>query len=66
MADDENSLLIMVDLGLARLGGSVLAQVYNQMGDDDDCPDLDDPDLLKAFFSAIQTLNSQGKVIGVS
>ena len=61
--DDENSLLIMVDLGLARLGGSVLAQVYNQMGDDDDCPDLDDPDLLIAFFSAIQTLNSQGKLL---
>ncbi|MDD5631247.1 MAG: phosphoribosylformylglycinamidine synthase [Methylococcales bacterium] len=61
--DDENSLLVMVDLGLARLGGSVLAQVYNQMGDDDDCPDLDDPDLLKIFFNAIQTLNSQGKIL---
>ncbi|MFZ2168340.1 MAG: phosphoribosylformylglycinamidine synthase, partial [Methylococcaceae bacterium] len=61
--DDEISLLVMVDLGLARLGGSVLAQVYNQMGDGDDCPDLDDPDLLKAFFNSIQTLNSQGKLL---
>ena len=39
----------------------MLAQVYNQMGDD--CPDLDDPALLKAFFDAIQTLNSQGKLL---
>ena len=61
--DDENSLLVMVDLGQARLGGSVLAQVYNQMGDDDDCPDLDDPDLLKIFFNAVQTLNSQSKLL---
>ncbi len=61
--DNEDSLLVMVDLGLARLGGSVLAQVYNQMGDDDDCPDLDDPELLKIFFNAIQALNSQGKLL---
>ncbi|MDD2659819.1 MAG: phosphoribosylformylglycinamidine synthase [Methylococcales bacterium] len=61
--DDEDSLLIMVDLGQARLGGSVLAQVYNQMGDDNDCPDLDDPDLLKIFFNAIQILNSQSKLL---
>jgi len=59
--DDEISLLVMVDLGISRLGGSVLAQVYNQMGDD--CPDLDNPALLKTFFDAIQTLNSQGKLL---
>ncbi len=59
----ENSVLILIDLGAGknRLGASVLAQVYNQMGND--CPDLDDPTLLKAFFNAIQTLNSQGKLL---
>ncbi len=61
--DDETGLLVMIDLGLARLGGSVLAQVYNQMGDDEDCPDLDDPALLKIFFNAIQALNVQGKLL---
>ena len=63
LRDVENSVLILIDLGAGknRLGASVLAQVYNQMGDD--CPDLDDPELLKAFFNAIQTLNSQGKLL---
>ena len=61
--DDENSSLVMIDLGQARLGGSVLAQVYNQMGNDDDCPDLEDPELLKIFFNVIQILNSQGKLL---
>ncbi len=57
----ESSCLLMIDLGSGRLGGSILAQVYNQMGDD--CPDLDNPSLLKALFSALQTLNAQGKVL---
>ena len=63
LCDVEDSVLILIDLGAGknRLGASVLAQVYNQMGDD--CPDLDDPELLKAFFNAIQTLNSQGKLL---
>jgi phosphoribosylformylglycinamidine synthase len=64
MQDIENSVLILIDLGAGknRLGGSVLAQVYNQIGDN--CPDLDDPILLKGFFNAVQTLNSQDKLLG--
>ncbi|MGR9012383.1 MAG: phosphoribosylformylglycinamidine synthase, partial [Gammaproteobacteria bacterium] len=60
---DEDSALILLDLGAGknRLGGSVLAQVYNQLGDD--CPDLDEAGRLKAFFDAIQTLNAQGKLL---
>ena len=60
---DEDSALILIDLGAGknRLGGSVLAQVYNQLGDD--CPDLDQASLLKAFFDTIQTLNGQGKLL---
>lgn len=37
--DDETSLLIMIDLGKSRLGGSILAQVYNQIGETNDSPD---------------------------
>ena len=50
--------LLLVDLGQGknRLGGSILAQVFGQMGDA--CPDLDDPGLLKNFFNAIQTLSA--------
>ena len=50
--------LLLVDLGQGknRLGGSILAQVFGQMGDA--CPDVDDPALLKAFFAAMQSLHS--------
>jgi phosphoribosylformylglycinamidine synthase len=59
----KDSLLILIDLGAGknRLGGSVMAQVYNQIGVH--CPDIDDSGLLKAFFNSIQTLNSQNKLI---
>ena len=55
--------LVLIDLGLGknRLGGSVLAQVYRQMGKQ--TPDLDDPALFKSFFSAIQALNQEGLLL---
>lgn len=58
-----DSLLLLLDLGCGRnrLGGSVLAQVYNRLGNE--APDLDDPQLLKAFFAAVQTLNEQGLIL---
>ncbi|MEK7493794.1 MAG: phosphoribosylformylglycinamidine synthase, partial [Patescibacteria group bacterium] len=48
--------LIFLDLGRgkARLGGSVLAQVYGQIGDES--PDIDDPEMLKRLFMAVQQL----------
>ncbi|MDD4915518.1 MAG: phosphoribosylformylglycinamidine synthase [Methylococcales bacterium] len=58
-----DSVLLLIDLGLGqnRLGASVLAQVYNQLGDQ--APDLDDPALFRAFFNAIQHLNEQGLLL---
>ncbi len=60
---DEDSMLILLDLGAGknRLGASVLAQTYSQLGTD--APDLDDTAQFKAFFDAIQSLNSQGKIL---
>jgi len=59
--------LILIDLGQGknRLGGSCLAQVYGQLGDPavDGVPDLDDPDLIKRFFAAIQELNAEGLLL---
>ncbi len=51
--------LLLLDLGKGAnlLGASVLAQVYNTLGDRP--PDLDDPQLLGQFFNAIQELNRQ-------
>ena len=50
--------LVLVDLGEGknRLGGSILAQVFSQLGDQ--APDAD-PRLVKAFFGAIQELRPQ-------
>jgi phosphoribosylformylglycinamidine synthase len=58
-----DSVLIAIDLGRGkhRLGGSILAQVTQQVGDT--TPDVDDPQDLKQFFAAIQALNSDGKLL---
>lgn len=59
----EESVLVLVDLGAGqnRLGGSVLAQVYKQLGDQ--CPDLDDASLMQGFFAAIQQLNADSLLL---
>ncbi len=51
--------LILVDLGEGRdrLGASALAQVYAAIGQQG--PDLNDPELLKRLFSAVQALNAE-------
>lgn len=61
--EQEESDLILIDLGNGqnRLGGSALAQVYGQVGDT--CPDVDDPEDIKAFFEVIQGLNRDGKLL---
>jgi phosphoribosylformylglycinamidine synthase len=55
--------LILLDLGRGhnRLGGSILGQVYGELGDV--CPDVDDPARLKRFFALIQRLNREGKLL---
>ena len=55
--------LILIDLGAGknRMGGSALAQVYGAVGNQ--APDVDDAARLKNFFGAIQSLNSDGKLI---
>ena len=59
---DINSELFLVDLGLGknRMGGSSLAQVFNQVGNI--APDLDDPSLFAKFFSLMNSLNKRGLV----
>ncbi|NNE63149.1 MAG: phosphoribosylformylglycinamidine synthase, partial [Gammaproteobacteria bacterium] len=52
----EGSTLLLIDLGQQknRIGASALTQVYGQTGDVG--PDLDDADLFKAFFVAVQQM----------
>lgn len=51
--------LILIDLGKSRhfLGGSALAQVYQEL--DNRPPDVNDMQALKNFFAAIQILNKE-------
>ena len=57
------STLVLIDLGCGknRLGASALAQVYSQVGNG--CPDVDEPQLLRNFFQAIQSLNREGLLL---
>ncbi|MEW6054778.1 MAG: phosphoribosylformylglycinamidine synthase [Nitrospirota bacterium] len=57
------SKLLFIDIGKGkcRMGGTALAQVYNQTGNDS--PDLDDPQLLRRTFGVIQKLISEGCVL---
>ncbi|KAH9973938.1 phosphoribosylformylglycinamidine synthase [Russula compacta] len=62
---DGPTVLLYFDLahGKRRLGGSALAQVFRQIGSE--IPDVEDPQLLKAFFNACQAVrqNDPGLVL---
>jgi phosphoribosylformylglycinamidine synthase len=58
-----DSSLILIDLGEGRqrLGGSCLAQVYGQIGDE--VPDAPAAEVMKAFFAVTQQHNREGKLL---
>ena len=61
--DKGDTRLVAIDLskGKKRIGGSCLAQVYKQLGNE--TPDVDNAETLKGFFNAMQTLVRAEKVI---
>jgi phosphoribosylformylglycinamidine synthase len=59
-----SSALLLIDLDVSercRLGGSSLAHVYGQLGND--CPDLEDMSLLVRTFEAIQALIAERAIL---
>ncbi|STZ76060.1 phosphoribosylformylglycinamidine synthase [Bergeriella denitrificans] len=58
-----DSVLLFVDLGFgkARMGGSALGQVYNNLTGE--APDVDDAGRLKAFYDVIQHLIAEDKLL---
>jgi phosphoribosylformylglycinamidine synthase len=58
-----DTTLILVDLGQGRMrmGGSMLAQVLGQFGNE--VPDLDDAGQLEALVAAINALRAQGRIL---
>jgi len=61
--DAGDTVLILIDLGRGRhrMGGSILAQVYNQVGSS--VPDIDSAQDLRAFFVTIRTLAEAGVLL---
>ncbi|NMM39153.1 MAG: phosphoribosylformylglycinamidine synthase [Glaciimonas sp.] len=61
--DAGDTVLILIDLGRGknRMGASALTQVMQQIGNE--TPDIDSADDLKAFFAAIQQLNTERKLL---
>ncbi|KAK2968535.1 hypothetical protein RJ640_009380 [Escallonia rubra] len=58
----DDGILLHIDLGKGkrRLGGSALAQVFDQVGDE--CPDLDDVPYFKSVFKRVQDLLADGLI----
>jgi phosphoribosylformylglycinamidine synthase len=61
--DAGDTAIILVDLGRGknRLGASALSLVMGQLGNE--APDVDSAEDLKGFFTAIQQLNAEGKLL---
>ncbi len=57
--------LYLVDLGMGkdRLGGSALAQAFNQLGNES--PDVDDPKLLRNAFLAVQKMIGEKAILAL-
>src|SRR5699024_5290355 len=61
--DKGDSSLLLIDLGRGqnRLGASIFAQVYSQVGQD--TPNVDSAADLKAFFATVQRLNAEQRLV---
>ena len=61
--DRGETALVHLDVanGRRRLGGSALAQVYGQLGNE--APDVDDPARLASFFALVQQLHADGMLL---
>ena len=61
MLADEETKLVLVHCGQARLGGSVLAQVYQQLGDE--APDIDDAEAIRQMLNFLLEQNRAGVIL---
>lgn len=60
---NQDTTLVLIDLGKGRnrMGGGILAQVLDQVGDE--VPDLDDPKDLVNLVNAVNALRAQGRIL---
>lgn len=61
--DVGDTVLLLIDLGMGqqRMGGSVLAHSFSQVGDA--APDMTDAAALKAFFTTVRSLAADGDIL---
>ncbi len=59
----QDSILLLIDLarGKQRLGGSILAQCFGQLGDQ--VPDVEDAEILSSFFTLIQNPEFRSRIL---
>ena len=60
-SSSQDSSLVLLHFGAQRLGGSVLGQVYNQIGSI--APDVDDPALFRATLDFLIKQNRSGSLL---
>jgi phosphoribosylformylglycinamidine synthase len=60
-----DTTLVLIDLGRGqrRMGGSILAQTLEQIGDT--APDLDDPQDLVKLVAAVNALRAEGRILAM-
>ncbi len=63
--DQGDTILLLVDLGAGRnrMGGSALAQVFSQIGNE--CPDIQSADWLSATFDAVRDLAREDRLLAL-
>ncbi|KAG0319979.1 hypothetical protein BGZ97_001032 [Linnemannia gamsii] len=63
ITDAGETVLVLIDLaaGKERLGGSAIAQVYKQVGNE--VPDVESAEVLKSFFKAIQAVRDHDDLV---
>ncbi len=63
LVDDSESVLLLIHLGLSRLGGSALAQVYGQIGNE--CPDVDEVKSFKQMLDFVLEIKKSGLILSM-
>ncbi|KAG9060956.1 hypothetical protein KI688_007783 [Linnemannia hyalina] len=63
ITDAGETVLVLIDLadGKERLGGSAIAQVYKQIGNE--VPDVESAEVLKSFFKGIQAVRDHDDLV---
>jgi len=63
LQERDDTVLVLLDLGGQRLGGSVLAQVHRQLGNE--APDVEDASAFKSLLDLVLEWKRQGRILAM-